>query len=267
MCLLCEGDRNEKYGIALGLPRIPPRSLHYHIVVPKLSLLPLRLRRCCEADFLSLTHTHPYCFAMARTDQRGPSKTSRKTRASGSQTPAVFDVYHEMLAEAASSAPTRFGEEGQSVKRRRIRGRIVTQGENISSDIRSSPAPDTAGQAEGDYKPGGVSHVRLQTTYNDSEDSADNDVAWEDVGVKDEEKEASSEEPEELDLVLGGDKSDSFEGRRTRKRKPVTAVERGMRIEIHKMHLLSLLVHVSLRNHWCNDYGVQVCEITRLFLG
>lgn len=197
---------------------------------------------------------------MARANQRGPSKTSRKTRASGSQTPAVFDVYHEMLAEAASSSPTRCGEEGQTVKRRRIRGRIVSQGGNISSDIRSSLASDTAGQAGEDYKPGDVSPVRLQTAYNDSDDSADSDVAWEDVGANDEEKEASPEEPEKLDLVLGGDKSDSAERRRTRKRKPVTAAERGMRIEIHKMHLLSLLVHVSLRNHWCNDYGVQVCE-------
>jgi len=203
---------------------------------------------------------------MARTSQRGPSKTPRKTRASGLQTPAIPDVYHELLAEAASSSPTTFGEEGQTVKRRRIRGQIITQAENISSDTRSSPVLDTASQAEENYKPGGGSPVRLQTAYNDSEGSADSDVAWEDVGVKEEEEGASPEEPEELDLVLGEDKRDSVERRRKRTRKPLTAAERGMRIEIHKMHLLSLLLHVGLRNQWCNDHDVQVCTVTRLFV-
>lgn len=199
---------------------------------------------------------------MARVSQRGPSKTSKRARASGSQTPAVPNVYYELLAEAASSSPTRFSEDGKTVKRRRIRGQIITQGANKSDITTSSPALDTANEAPEDYKPGGGSSGKLQTAYKESEDSAESDVAWEDVGVKDEVEEASPEESEELDLVLG-DKSGSGERRRTRTRKPVTAAERGMRIDIHKMHLLSLLLHVGLRNQWCNDHGVQVCTDTR----
>jgi len=203
---------------------------------------------------------------MARATQRGrgrPNKGSRNSRANAAQASAIPDVLQEMLAEATSTSPTRFREGDQRVKRRRIGGRIVTQGATAPSGAQSSPASDTAGTTEGDAKSSAVSRSNQQTAYNDSEDSADSDVAWEDVGVKDEEKEDSSEEPGELDLVLGGDKPGSAERRTTQRRKPATAAERDMRVEIHKMYLLSVLVHVGLRNHWCNDHNVQVCMIFR----
>ncbi|MCJ1245386.1 hypothetical protein MMC30_002590 [Trapelia coarctata] len=204
---------------------------------------------------------------MARTTQRGrgrPSKASRSIRANDAQASVIPGVYQEMLAEATSSSPTRLGEEGQTVKRRRIGGRIVTQGEKASSGARSSP--DRAGTTEGDDRLGDIADVKQQTAYNDSEDSGDSDVAWENVSIKDEGKEESSEESRELDLVLGGGGNASMERRRTHRRKPATAAERELRVEVHKMHLVSLLVHVGLRNHWCNDHDIQVCINVRLSL-
>ena len=195
---------------------------------------------------------------MARPTPRGrgrPHKTSQSARANDARPSAVPDVYQEMLAEATSSSPARFGEEGQTVKRRRINGKIVAQGKKASSDALSNTASNKGEMTEGSEK----SYIDQQTAFNDSEDSADSDVDWENVGIKDEEKKESSEEPGELDLVLAGDNAGSVERRRTQRRKPVTAAERDMRITIHKMHLVSLLVHVGLRNHWCNDHDVQVC--------
>ncbi|KKA27637.1 hypothetical protein TD95_001738 [Thielaviopsis punctulata] len=41
------------------------------------------------------------------------------------------------------------------------------------------------------------------------------------------------------------------------KRKPLTKEQRQQRINTHQMHILCLLWHASLRNHWCNDAKVQ----------
>ena len=58
-----------------------------------------------------------------------------------------------------------------------------------------------------------------------------------------------------LNLVLG-DPSPSKPVNATARRK-ITAVDRRIRLETHKLHLLCLLFHVHLRNRWCNNDEVQ----------
>ncbi|KAL5604343.1 hypothetical protein BROUX41_002315 [Berkeleyomyces rouxiae] len=41
------------------------------------------------------------------------------------------------------------------------------------------------------------------------------------------------------------------------KRKPLNKEQKQHRMEAHRMHLLCLIWHCSLRNHWCNDRRVQ----------
>ncbi|KKF97008.1 DNA repair protein rhp41 [Ceratocystis platani] len=41
------------------------------------------------------------------------------------------------------------------------------------------------------------------------------------------------------------------------KRKPLTKEQKQHRLEAHRMHILCLIWHCSLRNHWCNDPKVQ----------
>ena len=199
-----------------------------------------------------------------RTTRKGPrgARNGASKRAGGAPTPGGLpDVYQEMLVDAVSSSPTRLNEEGRTLKRRRVGGRVVTQGaeDNISyhSDHASTLAGDT--HAGGSVVSTGLVHQ--QTAYNDSDDSADSDMDWEEVELKDGTEEdafndgVNDEGPMELTL------SESHRERRSHgppRRKPATAAEKKIRLEVHRMHLLSLLVHIHLRNYWCNDQEVRV---------
>jgi xeroderma pigmentosum group C-complementing protein len=75
---------------------------------------------------------------------------------------------------------------------------------------------------------------------------------WEEVGLRKDGVEETAEEDVEdekpMELVL--DTGDVRSPRRgTARRKPSTAIEKKMRLEVHKTHLLCLLAHVHLRNN------------------
>ena len=186
-----------------------------------------------------------------------PAKTSAKQ--------SVPDVYREMLADAVTSSPAQLGDEGRAVKRRRVGGRVVTRINDepaVQDSDRSSRGANNSDIDElfEDVKPN-QQHI-IQT---DSEDSADSDLNWEEVKLGDQSSQGGTPEPESanedgIDLVLkrqdDGDQRRATSGRA--KRKPVTAEEKKLRLEIHKMHLCCLLIHVHIRNHWCNDEEVFV---------
>jgi hypothetical protein len=65
----------------------------------------------------------------------------------------------------------------------------------------------------------------------------------------------SGDDDEPLQITLGQQQDQK---RRVVRRKPVTAAERKIRLDVHKTHLLCLLSHVQRRNLWCNDEEVQV---------
>lgn len=170
------------------------------------------------------------------------------------------DVYREMLVEAVSSSPSKFNEEEKPVKRRRIGGRMVEHGHDDTAHYQSDQAfiePNETDIEQSTLK----SKARQQTAFTESDDSADSDVDWEEVDLKDTYKDDLSEEGippnQELNLVLGGDSHDNRRPPAPR-RKPASAPEKKLRLEIHKMHLLSLLVHIHRRNHWCNDEDTHV---------
>lgn len=61
-------------------------------------------------------------------------------------------------------------------------------------------------------------------------------------------------EPKTLELIL-----DPKEKRKSGPvRRVITAVDRRIRLEIHKMHILCLLIHVYQRSRWCNNSAVKV---------
>lgn len=193
----------------------------------------------------------------------GGSKRGRKLRTSTRPSPGneVPDIYREMLVDAVSSSPTKLGVEGKVVKKRRVRGRVVAQGHNDTSE-QSDQASTIATNTDIDEAVLQHGSVRQQTAYTESEDSADSDIDWQDINLTHDPKlndiqDHDGPEHSELDLVLGGD-SNGTPTKLTLKRKPVTAAERRIRLEIHKMHVMSLLAHIHLRNHWCNDEEVHV---------
>lgn len=198
---------------------------------------------------------------MARGATRANSKAAGKSR----RKVDVPDVYRDMLADTVSSFPTRTSADGRAVKRRRVGGRVVIQANDSPQSTPESKATneDNIDDLFNEPKPG-----RQRIEQTESEDSTESDVDWEEINLKDSGTQGAAverdfEESGELNLVLGGDERRTSKSAQVRL-KPVTAAEKKLRLEIHKMHLCSLLVHVYIRNHWCNDESVHVSFQTSL---
>ena len=176
----------------------------------------------------------------------------------------VPKVYREMLADAVSSSPSHLGEEGRAVKRRRVGGHIVTQRNRDAAAHESDHKTEARNDSDLDELFEDVQPNQQSIIQTDSEDSADSDMNWEEVQLgnvvsQEGTPEIEDDDAEGLDLVLQGDGGGGGYKRSQRpKRKPLTAEDRKLRVEIHKMHVCCLLAHVYLRNHWCNDEGVYV---------
>ena len=173
---------------------------------------------------------------------------------------AVPDVYGEMLAEAVS-LPARKSEDEAPVKRRRVGGRIVIQSIDDSASQQPDESISTGNQSGVDDLFGEPRPTPQHIERSEFEDSADSDEDFEDVDIGSNVKQHDAsniemEEPGKLDLVLGGDNQNTTRSTQVR-RKPITFMEKQLRLEIHKMHLCSLLAHVHLRNHWSNDESVH----------
>lgn len=170
-------------------------------------------------------------------------------------------IYNDMLEDTVSPS-THVTEEGRTIKKRRIAGRMIVQEPYGARSLQLDQLSNVPDEMVDDSCDAELEPVRQQTAYNESEDSADSDMDWEEVDLANTSMQESSpthdnESTGELNLVLG--RTDHETRRSTpMKRKPVTKAEKQVRLEIHKIHLLSLLFYVHLRNHWCNDSDVQV---------
>ncbi|KAA6413442.1 MAG: DNA repair Rad4 [Lasallia pustulata] len=191
---------------------------------------------------------------------RGLRNSASKRSGGGSAENAIPDVYQEMLADAVASSPTRLDEGGRTLKRRRVGGRVVMQGADEESVHHSDYASIVAGDTDAGDSVASTSLALQQTAYNDSDNSADSDMDWEEIqlqgGSTNDALNDSAHDEGPMELTLGDSRKDS-RAHGPPKRKPATAAEKKIRLELHKMHLLSLLAHVHKRNHWCNDQGVQ----------
>ena len=176
----------------------------------------------------------------------------------------VPDAFRELLVETRSSAPNR--EERRPVKRRRIGGKLVEQDVVAAEETASVKSEKLdVGHDLDDLFEEDVSS-RQEILLSESEDSADSDVDWENVDLKQEGKDEEPDEitvptePIELNLVL--DKGRESQDERP-KRKAVTALEKKLRLEIHKLNICCLMIHVHIRNHWCNDDQIQVRHLAQ----
>ena len=171
------------------------------------------------------------------------------------------DIFEDLIAEAASLSQASASDDGRTVKKRRVGGRLVISGvpkESEEDQVQNGAIQEHVVPSQGIENQS--SSIR-QTIYNESEDSEDSgDADWQDVTLAAPAETGQREQDRDLqDLSLdlqadrfGLDKSPA------NRRKPLTAAERRLRLEVHKMHVLALLSHVHLRNHWCNDLEVQV---------
>lgn len=159
----------------------------------------------------------------------------------------IPEVYQEMLAEVEARNPQEPEGERQT-KRRKV-------GE------RTDPLDSTGQEAQ---TPGSNEDIgqQIQTAY-DSTASEESDMEWEEVDLqrappnyRDQGISTTDDEPLQITLDQRKDNTKRIVPRR----KPVTGAEKKLRLEIHKIHLLCLLGHVHIRNLWCNDEPLQVCN-------
>ncbi|KAJ5303114.1 hypothetical protein N7476_009913 [Penicillium atrosanguineum] len=194
---------------------------------------------------------------MVRQSQARPSR-GRASRARQPQREAlrkepVPDVFQEMLEEAEARDPEQFHSD-RPIKRRRV-------GDSRAIAVHS-PAPAQADTVTNVGKDEEEQAQNVQTVYDLSE-TEESDIEWEDVEIQHQQQvpEASSaaaisqERNETLQITL--EQEPEKPKKAVQRRKPVTAAEKKIRMDIHKVHLLCLLAHVNLRNRWCNDGSLQ----------
>lgn len=80
-----------------------------------------------------------------------------------------------------------------------------------------------------------------------------------------EEGEGDEDEDEEDDdgvihLEIGGETAEEKAKRMilAKRKKPLTARDRALRLEVHKVHVVALLAGASVRNKWCNNSLLKV---------
>lgn len=183
---------------------------------------------------------------------RGRASRARQPRLESTRDDQVPAVYQELLEEAEARDPDQFRSD-RPIKRRRV------------GDTKAIPV-DAAGPVEAATPQKGSTKAtrEVQTVYESAtEDESDiEDVEWEDVDVQQSAPGAPSATAVSggnegtLQITLGHEPEKRK--KTVRRRKPITATEKKVRLEVHKAHLLCLLGHAYSRNRWCNDDELQV---------
>ena len=190
-----------------------------------------------------------------------PKSSTKRAKRS----PELPDVYQEMLVDAGQPQPSRVDEVGKTNKKRRIEGQTIASAS--SEGAKKSPKNESSSiAAENDSDVlfedelfEDVSVNRQEIINSDSE-SAATDADWEEVDLS--APTASSHpvtnsETTNIDLLLGARDKERDQARNLKLKRPISAAEKRLRLEIHKMHLCCSISHGFIRSHWCNDHQIQ----------
>lgn len=193
--------------------------------------------------------------------QKGGKARATKRASSHAEIP---DVYADMLSEALS-LPAQVSEEGKTLKKRRIAGRLTGEDRDVRVDRQAEKLQDVENITDAEEGNGTGFEQAKQQIIDESEDSEPSDGDWEDVNfakpILYQEEPLGKEDSGDGGLNLVLETGDHEAQRLTKlKRKPITQAEKQLRVDIHKMHLLCLLFHVHVRNHWCSDEKVHVID-------
>ncbi|KKA24277.1 DNA repair protein Rad4 [Rasamsonia emersonii CBS 393.64] len=164
----------------------------------------------------------------------------------------IPEVYREMLAEADARAANQQDIEDRPIKRRRVGERRTPPATPVTAVKEAEPAPASRKDDDNADK-------QVQTVYDLDASDDDSDMEWEEVEIHQPSsahpaQAGDSDEPIQITLNEAIDKPRKAVVAR---RKPASAAEKKLRLDIHKVHVLCLLSHVHLRNLWCNDEEVQ----------
>ncbi|KAF2001911.1 DNA repair protein Rhp41 [Amniculicola lignicola CBS 123094] len=199
-----------------------------------------------------------------------PRRSSRRGRAAF-EDEEVPDVFQDLLAQAQASRSAGADEDSKPLKKRKTtlssRQRNASHLEETARkrptipETRSrlqTPAQPVSALESHDHEPSD----RVLQTITDSEESDDSDMEWEDAladGNTGDEDNGAHAMPEvgDLSITIGGDAGPELAGKKRVRRRGITSVDRKLRLDVHKAHILCLLCHVHRRNIWCNDGQVQ----------
>ncbi|KAH8427595.1 putative DNA repair protein Rad4 [Aspergillus melleus] len=184
----------------------------------------------------------------SRSRRSGPSRGRQSRQHDGSNDDEIPQVYREMLAEAEARDPQAQIEE-RPIKRRKVQEQpTIASASQVTNQTAQSQ--NSADQQYG---------RQVQTVY-DSTTSDESDMEWEEVDLQQAPTvpagtTPAAEDSGPMEITLG--KLEDQKRRVAPRRKPITAAERNLRLDIHKVHLLCLMRHIQIRNLWCNDEEVQ----------
>jgi xeroderma pigmentosum group C-complementing protein len=144
----------------------------------------------------------------------------------------------------------------------------VPLGESARGTLGSQKVPQAVAQDDDDdddddieFEDVPLPKPTVQTMMRDSEDEEDDDEIFEDVVDFSKlhlQTPTTDAPPMDLNLNLTATQADMGPQRRSvDRRKALNKEEKQRRVEVHKIHVLCLIFHVSMRNRWCNDKGVQ----------
>lgn len=176
------------------------------------------------------------------------------------------DIYQDMLAEAGASGEAEPASDPPA-KRRKPGEK---PGNQITIEKRHASASEASGNEDDDdddieFEDVLIPAPNLQTTTRESDDedeTDEEDIEFEDVDLgpvptpSSTTTSSTAPAPAAIELNLTAHKS-SGAAQQAERRKPLSKAERDRRMEVHKAHVLCLLIHCARRNRWCNDPDVQ----------
>jgi xeroderma pigmentosum group C-complementing protein len=202
--------------------------------------------------------------------ESGGRRVSSRLRGSATKNNDVVpDVYRQMLAEAGASTSKHTASElpQRPIKRRRPAGRAeIIASQKVDVEELQPPADQDDEDDDEDIEfedvpPPAPTVQTMLRGSEDEEEEDDEEMHFEDVdlGTLDLAGPGPADEaPGDLNLNLTVQQAAMAPAKRViDRRKPATKEEKERRVHVHKVHILCLLCHVSMRNRWCNDPEVQ----------
>lgn len=175
------------------------------------------------------------------------------------------EIYGELLREVGE--PSR--EPERPLKKRRVGNRTGAEASTAPPDPVPEVSPPVVKVEDASRAPSSTQddedHASMpkQTTYDESESSPDDDVNWDQLvdptGDESTANLSGQDENPFSAVALDMNKSrPSNAGKKRSARPPFAAAEKTLRLTIHKLHICTLMAHLYIRNHWCNNEKLQV---------
>ncbi|KAJ9651259.1 hypothetical protein H2198_009444, partial [Neophaeococcomyces mojaviensis] len=193
-------------------------------------------------------------------DAKAASKPRRSTRRSAARGDEIPDVYSEMLVEAYNNNPEDFAPDPRPAKRRKVNRTPTPEPAPEPTPEPALPTPPAAYLEEAIATATSLPPQQQVIFNNDYDDSDDSDIEFEDVEIDRGESDVDTPEPNHLEsksLQINLAPQTTTQPKTAIRRRPVTKAERDFRLDVHKWHVLCLIVHAAVRNKWCDDEIVQ----------